>query len=167
MRAAFLLTLALAACGAHADAWESLYGRWAGAGEVSGMTAEIELEFRETLDGQGRHLAFANRMTAKDGKEWMFRAEALYLCDEAGVCRGHWYDSRGVVLPLGVVTQPDKIIVDWGDATTERGRTTYFVTPDRRLEVTDEVLSKDGHWKVFGRTASRPARPNTSTPFRQ
>ena len=167
MRAAFLPALALAAGGAHADAWESLHGRWTGAGEVSGMAAEVELEFRETLDGHGRHLTFANWMTAKDGKEWMFRAEALYLCDEAGVCRGHWYDSRGVVLPLAGVTHADRIVVDWGDTTTERGRTTYLVTPDRRLEVTDEVLGKDGRWRVFGRTTSRPVHRNTSTPFQQ
>jgi hypothetical protein len=169
VRAAFLLALALAlAAGrAHADAWESLHGRWTGAGEVNGMAAEVEFEFRETLDGYGRHLTFANRMTAKDGTERVFRAEALYLCNEAGVCRGHWYDSRGVVLPLAGVTHADRIVVDWGDTTTERGRTTYLVTPDRRLEVTDEVLGKDGRWKVFGRTTSRPAHPNTSTPFQR
>ncbi len=156
MRTLVLALLALAAGGARADAWDALYGRWSGTGEVNGMAAAMELEFRKTLDGQGRHLSFANRMTAKDGQEWMFRAEALYLCDAAGACRGHWYDSRGMVLPLVVASHDDRVVVDWGDAATERGRTTYRVTADRRLEVMDEVLAKDGSWKVFGRTTSRP-----------
>jgi len=153
---AAILALVLSAGGAKADAWDQLYGRWTGTGEVNGMAAEVELEFHRTLDGHGRHLRFANRMiAAKDGKEWLFRAEALYLCDESGDCRGHWYDSRGAVLPLVVASHDDRVVVEWGDMTTERGRTTYRVTEGSSLEITDEVLSKDGGWKVFGRTIAR------------
>jgi hypothetical protein len=135
------------------------------------MAAVVEFEFRETLDGRGRHLSFVNRMTTKDGKEWMFRAEAFHLCDEAGVCRGHWYDSRGMVLPLSVVSHDDRVVVDWGDGPTERGRTTYLATLDCRLEVTDEVLATDGGWKVFGVTTSRrfeagPSRSTENSPER-
>ena len=154
MRGVALVLLALTAGGVRADAWDALIGRWSGSGEVSGMAAVIELEFRRTLDGKGRHLSFANKMTAQDGKQWMFRAEALYLCDATDACRGHWYDSRGMVLPLAVVTHADRIVVDWGNASTERGRTTYLVKPDGPLEITDEVLGKDGVWKTFGRTSA-------------
>jgi hypothetical protein len=150
-RVLLLAVLALAAGVAHADAWGRLYGSWSGRGTVSGMAAEVELEFRRTLDGLGRHLRFENRMTAEDGKLWVFRAEALYLCDATGACRGHWYDSRGMVLPLTVVSHDDRIVVDWGDATTERGRTSYRLAADGRLEITDDVLGKDGEWRPFGR----------------
>ena len=151
VRCLALALLALSTGAAHADAWDRLYGRWTGRGEVSGMAAEVELEFRRTLDGQGRHLSFANRMTGNDAAVWMFRAEALYLCDSAGACRGHWYDNRGIVLPLAVVTHEDRVVVDWGDDATERGRTTYRLAADTRLEIIDEVIDKDGTSRIFGR----------------
>jgi len=143
--------LALSTGVAHADTWDRLYGRWTGRGEVSGMAAEVELEFRRTLDGQGRQLSFANRMTDNDGKVWKFRAEALYLCDAAGACRGHWYDNRGIVLPLSVVTHEDRVVVEWGADVTERGRTTYRLAAAKRLEIIDEVIDKDGTSRIFGR----------------
>ena len=156
MRVWMLLVLAFGAGVAQADAWDQLYGRWVGTGEVNGMASEVVLQFTAAAGGRGRQLRFENVMTGKDGAKVHFRADAMYLCDEADrTCRGHWYDSRGVILPLTVATHADRIVVDWGDATTERGRTVYLVTPDRRLEVTDEVVGTDGRWKVFGRTSSR------------
>ena len=60
-----------------------------------------------------------------------------------------------MVLPLSVVSHDDRVVVDWGDGATERGRTTYLATPDCRLEITDEVLVTNGGWKVFGVTTAR------------
>lgn len=160
LRGGAFVLLALLAGAAQADAWDRLYGRWTGRGEVSGMAADVGLEFRRTLDGQGRHLSFANRMTGKDGKVWLFRAEALYLCDAVGSCRGHWYDNRGMVLPLTVVTREDRVVVDWGEEATERGRTTYRLMGDGQVEIIDEVLDKSGAWRQFGRIeAERQAGP--------
>lgn len=135
------------------DLWKKLTGRWQGSGEVSGMSASIELQFRPAFGGRGYHLTFDNRMRGKDDKVWPFAAEALYLCDAQGACRGHWYDSRGMVLPLKANTASDRLVVEWGDADTERGRTTYRVDGDG-IAITDEVLSKDGVWKVFGQTTA-------------
>ncbi|WP_146910444.1 hypothetical protein [Arenimonas daejeonensis] len=145
---------AVAADAPPATAWAALAGTWRGSGEVRGMAAEVTLEFRESLGGRGRHLRFENLMRGEDSQAWPFRAEALYLCDPAGACRGHWYDSRGMVLPLAATATPDRVVVDWGDADTERGRTTYALTGNQ-LRITDEVLGKDGVWKVFGRTVAR------------
>jgi hypothetical protein len=138
------------------DLWQRLHGPWRGEGEVSGMTAEVRLRFRDAIAGRGHHLDFHNRMRGKDGKEWVFVAEALYQCDAAGACRGHWYDSRGMILPVKTASQPDRLVVEWGEAVTERGRTTYHLDGDT-LRITDEVLGKDGVWKVFGTTASMRA----------
>jgi len=135
------------------DLWKRLSGRWQGSGEVSGMSASIELRFRPAFGGRGHHLTFDNRMRGKDDKIWPFAAEALYLCDAEGACRGHWYDSRGMVLPLKATTASDRLVVEWGDADTERGRTTYRVDGDA-LAITDEVLAKDGAWQVFGQTTA-------------
>lgn len=155
-----IAVVGLHASAVRADAWDRMYGTWSGRGTMSRMAADVELEFRRTLDGQGRHLRFENRMTAEDGKVWLFSAEALYVCDDTGACRGHWYDSRGMVLPLTVVSHDDRVVVDWGDEATERGRTTYRLAGDGRLEITDEVVDKSGAWRQFGRIeAERQAGP--------
>jgi hypothetical protein len=140
-----------------ADPLPALQGRWQGEGEVSGMRATIALEFRSAFGGRGYHLDFENRMTAKDGKAWTFAAEALYRCDGKGSCDGHWYDSRGMVLPQRVTADADRLVVEWGDAGTERGRTTYRLD-EGALRITDEVLSQDGSWRVFG--TNRATRSN-------
>jgi hypothetical protein len=155
--AAFVLVLASAP--AHAeDVWETLVGHWRGNGEVSGMRAEIALSFRDAFGGRGHHLDFRNRMRGKNDQEWVFSAEALYRCDPQGVCDGHWYDSRGIVLPLRATTGADRLVVEWGDAATERGRTTYVVDGET-LRITDEVLGKDGAWKTFGDTSAKRDLP--------
>jgi hypothetical protein len=153
MRTLIALLIALFAAPVHAGIWQDLSGHWRGEGEVSGMAAQIELQFRPALDGRGHHLSFSSRMRAKDGKQWPFAAEAFYLCDARPVCRGNWYDTRGLILPLTAASHADRLLVEWGDARTERGRTTYRLNA-QRLEITDEVLGKDGEWKVFGRTTA-------------
>lgn len=146
-----------ASSGAQADVWADLLGHWQGNGQVRGMPAQIDLTFRTTLDGRGRHLAFANTMRTPEGKDWRFLAEALYQCDAAGACRGHWYDSRGMVLPLVTSAESDRVVVEWGDAASERGRTTYIVLAPESLAIRDEVLGADGVWKVFGETTVQRA----------
>ena len=166
MRALAVGALLLAAApGAQADAWAGLLGHWQGSGEVRGMPARIDLTFRNTLDGRGRHLAFDNTMRTPEGTDWRFLAEALYQCDAAGACRGHWYDSRGMVLPLVTHAESDRVIVEWGDAASERGRTTYIVQSPESLAIRDEVLGADGLWTVFGETTAQrvPASTGTAT----
>ena len=136
------------------SAWEGPAGRCQGTGEVSGMDATLALTFAPALEGKAHRLSFSNRMRAADGREWSFAAEAIYLCHGAPPCRGHWYDTRGMVLPLAATPQADALAVEWGDAATERGRTTYRLETDT-LHITDEVLGKDGQWKVFGRSRLR------------
>lgn len=41
--------------------------------------------------------------------------------------------------------------IQWGTEAVERGRSHYRLSADA-LEVTDEVLTKEGTWQVFGRT---------------
>lgn len=148
-----LLLLLVSGRASAADIWQALTGRWQGSGEVSGMAATISLRFRSAFGGRGYHLDFENSMRDKSQKTWQFSAEALYRCDPAGACRGHWYDSRGMVLPLNASVENDRLVVEWGDASTERGRTTYRLDEDT-LRITDEVLGKDGAWKVFGTTSA-------------
>jgi hypothetical protein len=143
---------------AAADIWSALATEWRGEGEVQDMPAPIRLRFRDAIGGRGRHLVFENRMRGKDSKELVFSAEALYRCDAKGACYGHWYDSRGMVLPLRATAEADRLVVEWGDAATERGRTTYAIDGET-LRITDEVLGKDGAWKTFGGTSAKRDLP--------
>lgn len=155
MRAGTLGLALLAGLGLHdaarAQVWERLAGRWQGTGEVGGMAATPVLAFAPALGGRAHRLSFDNRMRGADGRERPFAAEAVYLC-EGAACRGHWYDTRGAILPLATREEADALVVDWGDAGKERGRTTYRLQDDGVLDVTDEVLGQDGRWKVFGRS---------------
>ena len=148
---AMMLAVGMVEAARGASVWESLAGRWQGTGQVSGMDATLALTFAPALEGSAHRLSFSNRMRAADGREWPFAAEAVYLCHDAPPCRGHWYDTRGMILPLRATPQSDALAVEWGDAATERGRITYRLEADT-LHITDEVLGKDGQWKVFGRS---------------
>ena len=155
MRIATMLPLILASTSVQADVWDDLHGRWRGEGTVRGMAAAIELEFRPVLEGRAHQLGFRNRMRGEDGKEWLFQSEATYLCAPDATCRGHWYDSRGAILPLTTRIDEGALLVEWGEAATEQGRTRYAPQPDGSLVITDEMLDKSGAWKVFGTTTAR------------
>jgi hypothetical protein len=157
------LVLALACSTAMAEApvaaafLERLAGEWRGAGEVSGMAADMRMRWEQALDGKFHRLAMENLMTAQDGKTWHFKAEAFYRVHKDGSIAGHWFDSRGISLPLAGRAEGDVMTIDWGNETSaERGRSTYRLAADA-LEVTDEVYGKDGTLTAFGRTRlSRP-----------
>ena len=56
------------------------------------------------------------------------------------------------MLPLTAAARADRLVVDWGDAATERGRTTYALQKGGSLAITDEVRDADGGWRRFGQT---------------
>ena len=104
------------------------------------------------LDAAFFRFVFDNRMTAADGKESRFRAEAFYRVGPDGGISGNWFDSRGMALPLtGSVDENGALVILWGTEETERGRSTYRLADDA-LEITDEVVGEDGNWRVFGQT---------------
>lgn len=92
--------------------WDRLAGHWQGTGDVSGMRATLALSFAPVLEGKAYRLSFSSRMRAADGREWPFAAEATYLCHVDAPCRGHWYDTRGMILPLAATAQADALAVE-------------------------------------------------------
>ncbi|MGH8251091.1 MAG: hypothetical protein ACREVI_10430 [Steroidobacteraceae bacterium] len=129
-----------------------LAGSWQGTGTVNGMAADMRMTWEPALDGQFQQLTLDNRMTAADGKEWHFKAQAFYRIGDDGSITGNWFDSRGISLPLrGKVDGNNLLTIDWGGESTERGRSSYRVSREV-LVVTDEVLTKEGDFRVFGRT---------------
>lgn len=155
----FLLALAIAGAPAAwadesrtRDFFAAIAGEWQGAGETLGTPSTQEARWEPALDAAFFRFVFDNRLTAPDGRQSRFRAEAFYRVGRDGVVSGTWLDSRGMTLPLaGTVDDSGALTIDWGTAETERGRSTYRLV-DGALEVTDEVMNPDGGWRVFGRT---------------
>lgn len=156
-----VLLLALASAAAPADEartrgfFAAIAGEWQGTGEVLGMASTQEARWEPALDAAFFRFVFDNRMTASDGRESRFRAEAFYRVGKDGGVTGTWLDSRGMTLPFtGIVDESGTLLTEWGTSDTERGRSSYRLN-DGALEVTDEVMSPDGGWRVFGRTLLR------------
>jgi len=127
-------------------------GNWQGSGEVRGMASVQQMSWQPVLDGSFLRLTFDNRMTGTDGKEWRFQAHGYYRIRDDGTITGLWFDSRGVSFMLsGAIDGGGTMTILWGTDDTERGRSSYRLAAGE-LEVTDEVLGRDGEWRVFGRT---------------
>lgn len=160
MRAMLRILLLWIACLPAALAEESpaagffaqIAGDWQGTGEVRGMASVQQMSWQPVLDGGFLRLAFDNRMSAADGKEWRFQAHAYYRTEGDGTITGTWFDSRGVSFPLsGTVDDGGTMTILWGTDDTEHGRSNYRLAAGV-LEVTDEVFGRAGGWRVFGRT---------------
>jgi hypothetical protein len=130
----------------------ALAGHWEGTGGVRGMASDIRMSWEPVLDGRFLRLTLDNRMTDADGKERRFQAQGFYRAQDDGTIAGTWFDSRGLSFPLaGSADGPDLLTILWGSEAAERGRSSYRLSADG-LEVIDEVLMRDGEWRVFGRT---------------
>jgi len=109
-----------------------LAGNWQGTGEVNQMAADM-------------------RMTGAEGKAWHFKAQSYYRIEQDGTITGNWFESRGITLPLAGGVEQDSMTIQWGTEAIERGRSRYRLSAEG-LEVTDEVFTKEGEWRTFGRT---------------
>jgi len=130
----------------------ALAGEWQGQGETLGMASVQQARWEPALGAAFFRFVFDNRMTAADGKETRFRAEAFYRVGKDGAVTGTWLDSRGVTQQIaGGLDESGALVILWGSEATERGRSSYRLVEDA-LEITDEVVGEDGNWRVFGQT---------------
>jgi len=122
-----------------------LMGRWAGTGTSFGAASEARLEVAPALDRAFVELRYNLIKPAS------FEGRAFYREDSGGGWEGRWFDSRGVTWPIGASLFETTLTSNWGTADTERGRTTYRLLRDGRLEIVDTVLEKDGRQREFAR----------------
>ncbi len=153
--AALVFALALQAAQAEespaAAFFAKVAGHWHGNGEVRQMAADMRMHWEPVLDGQFMRLSMENMMTGAEGKSWHFKAQGYYHVQKDGTITGTWFDSRGISQPLTGRVEGDTMTINWGTDEIERGRSSYRLAGDA-LEVTDEVYSKEGELRVFGRT---------------
>ncbi|MGQ0430604.1 MAG: hypothetical protein ACT4UQ_11790 [Gammaproteobacteria bacterium] len=130
----------------------ALAGEWQGEGEVLGMASIQQARWEPALDAAFFRFAFDNRMSAADGRQSRFQAEAFYRVGKDGAVTGTWLDSRGITLPIaGGLDEAGALVMRWGTVETEQGRSSYKLEADA-LDITDEVITPEGTWRVFGRT---------------
>jgi hypothetical protein len=144
---AVLLAIATAApAQAPAGALDWLHGRWTGAGTVQGSPSAALLEVAPALGGQFVELRY--QFTTGGAPPFRFEGRGFYRA-EGETWRGEWSDSTGATRPVTGTVIGTSLRTEWGEAETEQGRTTYRLERRDALQVTDEVLRRDGRWHVF------------------
>jgi len=123
-----------------------LHGAWAGSGTVQGAPSEATLDVGPALGGRFVELRYG--FTTRGERSFRFEGRGFYRADGSG-WQGQWFDSTGATRPLAGTVSGTVLTTEWGDEATERGRTTYRLEGANALQVTDEVLRRDGQWHVF------------------
>lgn len=139
------LALAFSVVAAQASAADWLVGRWSGGGQHMGKNSNAELTVAPALGG--RFLELSYRVT----NPIQFEGRGLYRENGEASLSGHWFDSRGVEMPLKARRDATSMVADWGHPDGERGRTHYLLQADGSLEVVDEVRTADGGYQIFAR----------------
>jgi hypothetical protein len=127
--------LAAAPAGAQdARALNWMVGEWRGSGTMFGAPSEATLSVRPVPGGRFLELNY---------RAGRFEGRAMYRSAGESRWRATWFDNRGMTFPIEAVAAGRTLTADWGSADTERGRTTYRLLPDGRLEVTDHAGGRD------------------------
>lgn len=121
-----------AAQGSNSLAW--LQGSWRGAGTMFGRPSEARLEIRPALGGRFLELSW---------RAGQFEGRAFYRPAGEGRWRATWFDNRGISFPIEAAAAERTLTAEWGSADTERGRTSYRLLADGRLEVIDHAGGRD------------------------
>ncbi|MGZ8997288.1 MAG: hypothetical protein ACXW2T_00380 [Allosphingosinicella sp.] len=126
-----------------------LVGSWGGEGNLQGQTSEAKLEVRPALGGKFLELSY--RLSTRGPRPYNFEGRAFYRPVSGRDWRADWFDSRGMVWPIGASVEGGTLTANWGTGETERGRTVYRLLPAGRLELVDTVRQPDGTWREFAR----------------
>jgi hypothetical protein len=121
-------------------------GDWKGNGTLFNYPASFKMEWNLVLDNKFLKLEFENRFSDPSGNERIMNAHAYYdLKNE----KGHWFDSRGMILPFKFELKDKMMTVFWGDERSERGKTVYSFIGNNGIHVIDYVFT-NGNYQPFG-----------------
>ena len=116
-----------------------LVGTWRGSGIMFGRPSEAVLEVHPALGGRFLELRYS---------AGGFEGRAFYRPAGEGRWRAQWFDNRGISFAIEATMENRTLTADWGSEATERGRTTYRLADDGRLQLNDSVL-RDGALRPF------------------
>jgi len=124
-----------------------LMGQWEGKGHLFGTEANFSMQWEQVLDQKFTKLTFRNQFTDKSGVVRVMEATGFYDVKNKN---GHWFDSRGVMLPLALEISDNILTVFWGDdSSAEKGKTVYTLQNKDKISVEDFFFGA-GSYTSFG-----------------
>jgi hypothetical protein len=129
-------------------AW--FHGEWEGEVDFIGSPGKAWLVVRPGLAGTATILSFTAEVAASgDRPAFRFEGQGTYRVKPDGSVTGLWADSFGNFHELKGRTKAGELHVTWGDALSEVGHSSYALSPDGVLTVTDSAFVQ-GAVRVFG-----------------
>lgn len=121
-------------------------GSWEAECDAFGTPARCESEWRRGLSCTLFEQRY--RVTSVEDGSLMFAGHGVYRVRPGGV-DGYWSDSQGSIHELYGVWRDGSLVIDWGEPSTDRGRSSYQVGDNARsMTVIDWALTADG-WDRF------------------
>lgn len=124
--------------GAPTEYLETLHGEWTGEAKLMANPVHTTLRWTSVLSGKFTRLELEHRAGGAEGA--VIFAGHSYVANTPGPkTSGTWFDSSGTVRPQAVRVDDGALIVDWGTAETEEGRSVYKLVEGDNLQVEDWV----------------------------
>lgn len=131
------------------------HGEWEGDVDFIGSPAKGRLVVRPGLVGSATQLTFTADISAKgNSPAFRFEGQGTYRIKPDGSVTGLWADSYGNFHQLKGRVKPGELRVNWGDARSEMGHSSYVLGADGVLTVTDSAMI-NGAVQVFGTATYR------------
>jgi dienelactone hydrolase len=126
-----------------------LAGSWSGGGTWQGQSAQASIDIEPVLGSSFTRLVY--RVSGDVG----FEGTAYYRRSKQGKLEATWFDSDGATYAIETTEATDALTAAWGPAGKPIGRTRYAVLAGDRLEVVDEIQTRDGSFREFARMTYR------------
>ena len=135
----------------------NIMGQWEGEGYLFGTEANFSMNWEQVLDQKFTKLTFRNQFKDKSGVDRVMKATGFYDVKNK---KGHWFDSRGVMLPLVLEISDNSLTVFWGDdSSTEKGKTIYTQIEKDKINVEDFYF-REGSYIAFGNAQYHKIKEN-------
>lgn len=132
-----------------------LHGNWTGKVDFLGRPATGQLVVRPALNGNATELVYIADVPASADKPALrFEGRGTYRVKPDGSITGIWADSFGNFHKLKGRTRNGELRVNWGDAMSEVGHSSYVLSASGELTVTDSAFVQ-GAAQIFGKASYR------------
>lgn len=130
-------------------------GEWYGDVDFIGTPAKGTLLVRPGLAGSATVMTFTADVSAKGNRPaFRFEGQGTYRIKPDGSVTGLWADSYGNFHQLKGRVKLGELRVNWGDARSEMGHSSYVQGADGVLTVTDSAMI-NGAVQTFGKATYR------------
>jgi hypothetical protein len=128
---------------------------WNGDGMLMGKEATFTMDWQHVLNDQFVKLEFQNKRKSGNNEDIIFSATAFYKIVNDSTVVGNWFDNRGISFPLTGTIHENELIILWGNAETEMGKTIYRCTSNNEITVEDFILRNEKYIKFGYATYNR------------